>query len=299
MNRPIDLNLLRTFAAVAELGRISQAAKALQLPKSTVSRHIARLEQDLDRALFRRTSDGFNMTCDGRRLFEAAHPAVLALSDFSSGAAHAQSRVRIHAPAVYTHGLLSKVLPECMMDMADVSIEICVDERFAVPDPRQYDLVVFVGQVPDKNCELWSLPAVEARLYASPRLFSEAAPPMDVPDLLNWPLLCTGGNPELPRSLRLSDGRETRTAQFRSARLISEDPVVLARAAAAGVGIARLPCFLGRDFVHSGELVSVLPHLVADRHCVTLARSFRNTNPTAKMVAHRLVTAIGSGEALC
>lgn len=67
---------------------------------------------------------------------------------------------------------------------------------------------------------------------------------------------------------------------------------VLTHAALSGAGIARLPSFIGDGFVRSGELIQVMPEFVADRHSVTIARSFRNSNPDAKAAAELLVELI-------
>ena len=49
----MNLNELHTFLKVAELGSFNRAAKALTLPRSTVSRRVARLEQSLGVELIR------------------------------------------------------------------------------------------------------------------------------------------------------------------------------------------------------------------------------------------------------
>ena len=77
----LDLNLLRTFVAVADRRRISQAAELLGLPKSTVSRHIAKLEDDFGSRLFKRDSDGFELTPTGQRLYSRTRNAVHELSE--------------------------------------------------------------------------------------------------------------------------------------------------------------------------------------------------------------------------
>ena len=47
----LDLNDVRTFVAVAHAGTLTAAAKELQLPTSTVSRALTRLEQRLGSSL--------------------------------------------------------------------------------------------------------------------------------------------------------------------------------------------------------------------------------------------------------
>lgn len=57
------------FVRVAELGSVSRAAVAAEVPQSVVSRHIAQLEQDAGARLFRRTGRGVVMTELGQQLY--------------------------------------------------------------------------------------------------------------------------------------------------------------------------------------------------------------------------------------
>ena len=52
----LDLNDLRVFEGVAALRSFSAAARALELPKSSVSRSVARLETELGTRLLQRTT---------------------------------------------------------------------------------------------------------------------------------------------------------------------------------------------------------------------------------------------------
>jgi LysR family transcriptional regulator for bpeEF and oprC len=52
----LDLNDVRIFEKVASMKGFAAAARALGLPKSTVSRSIARLEAELGARLFHRTT---------------------------------------------------------------------------------------------------------------------------------------------------------------------------------------------------------------------------------------------------
>jgi DNA-binding transcriptional LysR family regulator len=68
----IDLNLLQTFVAVAELRSFTSAARYLNATQSTVSHQITRLEQQLGRKLLARTTRSTNLTEDGERLMSYA-----------------------------------------------------------------------------------------------------------------------------------------------------------------------------------------------------------------------------------
>jgi DNA-binding transcriptional LysR family regulator len=64
----IDLNKLRTFAAVAERGGVSLAARKLTLTRSAVSQSVAALEASLGVRLFDRVGRRLVLTQEGRRL---------------------------------------------------------------------------------------------------------------------------------------------------------------------------------------------------------------------------------------
>src|ERR1700722_7948502 len=61
----LDLNDLRVFERVASLRSFSAAARALGLPKSSVSRSVARLESELGTRLLQRTTREVELTESG------------------------------------------------------------------------------------------------------------------------------------------------------------------------------------------------------------------------------------------
>lgn len=72
----IDPNDLLIFAHVAELGSFSRAAERLGLPKSSVSRRLAALEQRLGERLLLRTTRRQTLTEFGQLLLEHARQVV-------------------------------------------------------------------------------------------------------------------------------------------------------------------------------------------------------------------------------
>ena len=72
----IDPNDLLIFARVAELGSFSRAADRMGLPKSSVSRRLAALEQRLGERLLLRTTRRQMLTEFGQQLLEHAKQVV-------------------------------------------------------------------------------------------------------------------------------------------------------------------------------------------------------------------------------
>src|SRR5262249_16031297 len=78
--RDIDISLLRAFVAVAETGRMTQAAKMVHLTQSAVSQKIRRLEDLLGLVLFESRPNTARLTRGGERFFNRAQ-RLIALND--------------------------------------------------------------------------------------------------------------------------------------------------------------------------------------------------------------------------
>jgi len=94
MNRPIDPQILRAFAAVARHGNVSRAAEQLHLSQPAVSLQLKALAAATGLALFTRTPHGLALTRDGAALLPQAEKALAALGDFAQAARGLQRTVR-------------------------------------------------------------------------------------------------------------------------------------------------------------------------------------------------------------
>jgi DNA-binding transcriptional LysR family regulator len=74
----VDLDAVRTFAAVADAGQFSEAAADLSVTQQAVSKRIAALEKDLGVRLFTRTTRGARLTVEGEAFLPHAHELLRA-----------------------------------------------------------------------------------------------------------------------------------------------------------------------------------------------------------------------------
>lgn len=78
--RNLDLTTLRSFAAVADNGGVTSAARMLNLTQSAVSMQIKRLEDLLGLTLLERAGRGVALTASGEQLLGYAR-RMIALND--------------------------------------------------------------------------------------------------------------------------------------------------------------------------------------------------------------------------
>src|SRR5690348_12669700 len=77
----IDLNHVATWVRVVEAGSFTAAALAQGVPKSSVSRAIQKLEDDLGLTLLQRTTRKLTLTRAGERYLASAREALRLLHD--------------------------------------------------------------------------------------------------------------------------------------------------------------------------------------------------------------------------
>lgn len=72
MGRAMELKSLHYFVRIAEIGSITRAASRLKIAQPALTRHVQRLEEEVDAALFTRANRGVRLTEAGQKLFDNA-----------------------------------------------------------------------------------------------------------------------------------------------------------------------------------------------------------------------------------
>lgn len=80
----ININSLKCFIKVAEAKSISRAAEELYITQPTLSRKLSKLEGEIGRTLFRRTSKGIELTPDGLIFFEQSKRLIASIDDLAN-----------------------------------------------------------------------------------------------------------------------------------------------------------------------------------------------------------------------
>ena len=147
MRRDIDIALLRAFVAVAETGRMTQAAKIIHITQSAVSQRIRRLEALLRLKLFERRSDSAHLTRDGERFMSRARQLIALndeiLNEMSGG--DFAGEIRIGVPHDVVGSLLPPVLREFRQTYPNILITLVSDVSSTIRkllDDREIDVAL-------------------------------------------------------------------------------------------------------------------------------------------------------------
>lgn len=124
----LDPELLRTFLAVERAGGFTAAGRLLGLRQSTVSGHVARLEQACGRELFRRDTRNLALTADGAAMVGFARNILEAHAQADRHFAHSHLTGLIRLGA--SDDLVGRELPDMLVEFGNshpgVDLELIV-----------------------------------------------------------------------------------------------------------------------------------------------------------------------------
>lgn len=261
----MELIDLRAFVRIAELLSISAAARKLSLPKSSVSRSLARLEADVGAALVDRSTRHVRLT-DAGMLFRPHALRILADVDEAGSALDGfagvpRGTLRVSVPFTFAVALIAPMLPSFLARYPEVRVMLDVDNRIIDMPVEPADLVIRVGVLPDSELIARHLMTTEVWTCASPAYLAKNGTPTSIDDLARHALI-GGFDRPTAWSYRSPDGKIAKF-EFRPANIVS-DSAVLAPMLVGGAGIGRLPDFLARASVSRGHLIRLLPDLSGD-----------------------------------
>lgn len=168
----MDLNLVSVFVRVVQTGSFTAAGHALGLPKSSVSRMVARLEDELGVRLLQRTTRALTLTDIGRGFYERARGALGSLEEAATLATDARSEprgvVRLTAPIGVGSAELAEVLARFHELHREIHVEVSLTDRFVDLVEEGFDLAIRAGRLDDSSLVARKVGSTDFMLYASP-----------------------------------------------------------------------------------------------------------------------------------
>ena len=259
----IDPNDLLIFASVAELGSFSRAAERLALPKSTVSRRLASLEQRLGERLLTRTTRRQSLTEFGLQLLEHARQVASEVEAVASLSERRQAtpsgRLRVSMPSDFASLLLADTLAAFVALYPAIQLDLDLSPRRVDLLGEGFDVALRMGHLPDDaSLAAKRLAVFSFGLYAAPSYLAEHGDPEHPDDLPRHEavrMLMANGE---AASWTLSK-EEERWQGTPPGRVSANAPELLIKLACAGAGIAAVPDYFAAAEVRRGTLRRVLP----------------------------------------
>jgi len=254
------LPLLPTLVSVARIGSVSQSARVLGVPRSTVSRRLARIESVVGFAIVERSSRKFLLTRSGRRLVDGAVEALARLETVNEQARAEDSdvsgvlKIAIPVGIAGAFGGWFFALLNARLPLVKIELTVTDHRTFRLEEGR--DLVLVLGTPQPSQWLRRRVGDTEMLAVASPRYLEHKGNPTTI-EALGEHLLLTWSDLGAPSWPRLGGGDFPVQPCFST-----NDFAMLRDLATAGIGIGLVPWHLVVTDLAKGTLVRVLPTLV-------------------------------------
>ena len=251
------LSAMALLVKVTELGSMSAAARALNMPLTTVSRHIGELESALGVRLLARTTRKLTLTDAGVDYVAAARRILEEVENAERQATgeyqEPKGELVISAPTMFGRQHVLTVISEFIARYPLIRVRLLLSDRNADLVSDHVDLAVRIGDLADSSMVATRLGTMRIVACAHPALLAKYGEPQRPRDLAALPIIRI----ESPMPYR---GWRFRAAE-REDQLINLPPVLsvttpesAADAARLGVGVARLLHYQALDGLRHGEL---------------------------------------------
>lgn len=256
-----DLNAIAVFASVVAHRSFRGAGRALGMPKSTVSAKVAELEAELGARLLERTTRSLRLTDAGRAYHERVTPALEALAvaahTVEELSAAPSGRLRVTTTVEGGQVLMGPLVAEYLTRHPNVEVDVHLADRHVDLIEEGFDLALRGGPLPDSTLVARKLTAPgRLRVYASPAYLARRGVPRRPQDLERHDCLVMSAQSK-PTSWSFQVRTKSVSVDVR-ARSQANSFVVLRDLAIAGVGVARLPDYIGGPAHDEGKLRPVL-----------------------------------------
>jgi len=251
-----DLNDVRIFVAIGRQGTLTAAAKELNLPTSTVSRALTRLEKQLNVLLVHRSSRGFILTDIGKEYLLTCRRALRTLRDgielLDMRRARPSGLIKLACPITMARSIFAPLLPTFLERYPELRVEIDPYVSGWDQEPREDVDVFFKLRAPrDSLRRVRPYPGTKRGLFASQEYVAARGNPSS-PDQLSTHICIGSGTWKLSRGAKV-------IAPNILFKVVASDPDLHLQLTLRGLGIAALPLWMAKGAEVRHRLIPILP----------------------------------------
>ncbi len=250
------LSELEAFAAVAETGGFSAAARTLGRTTSAVSKQIQSLEARLGVRLLHRTTRRVSLTEIGVAFRERVQGVLSDLGDAEAAAAELQAEprglLRVSMPTDFGRMQLAATLAAFATRHPGIRLEVDFSDRFVDVVEEGFDVVIRIANLADSTLVARRMGPCRRVLCAAPAYLESSGRPADPAELRGHTVIGYAYEQARPWRFRGTAAQET-TVNV-DPRHCANNGEMIRNMLVSGLGIALLPTFLVGDDLRAGRL---------------------------------------------
>ncbi|MCO4769446.1 MAG: LysR family transcriptional regulator [Deltaproteobacteria bacterium] len=250
------LSAMNVFVRVVDESSFTAAARSLGMPRSSVSRQLAALEEHLGARLLNRSTRTMALTEVGRAYYDRCVRILADIDEAETAVASLQTSprgtLRITAPLSFGQSFLGGTVARFLTEYPDVDVEMSLNDRVVDLVDEGFDLAIRIGRLPDSSLIARKIGTADSVLCASEAYLQRAGQPTDFASLKEHECL---------RYAFQTMGWRTRGGELLhvKGRMLANNGELLLQAALEGHGVLLSPLFIVGQALQRGELTRLLP----------------------------------------
>lgn len=274
------MHSMAVFRRVVEAKSFSAVARETNMSQSTVSKHIAALEERLGTKLLNRSTRSIKLTEAGKEYY---HHCIRILNDFheaeasvGKGKIKPTGTLRISTSAAFGRICILPYLDEFFIAYPDINVDLQFTDDYIDLVKAGIDLAIRIGPLEDSTLIARKIGSSPRVVVASPEYLVKHGRPKKPADLVKHECLFYSlqKTPDLWYFNSTQQGEESVHV---SGRFKASSPDAICDATAQGLGVSIVYEWYAREYISKGRLKVILPEykLTAyDIHAVYPERKF-------------------------
>ena len=274
------MHSMAVFRRVVEAKNFSAVARETNMSQSTVSKHIAALEERLGTKLLNRSTRSLKLTEAGKEYY---HHCIRILNDFQEaeasvgkGKINPTGILRMSTSATFGRTYLLPHLKEFFETYPEINIDLLFDDDYVDLVKEGIDLAIRIGPLADSTLIARKIGSSPRVVVASPEYLVKHGRPRKPVDLMKHSCLIytLQKSPDLWYFNSTQEGDESIRV---SGRLKASSPDAVCDATIEGLGISIVCEWHARKYIKTGALKVILPDYrptTYDIHAVYPERRF-------------------------
>ena len=258
----LDLNQLAIFIRVVDEGSFTAAGKALNVPKSRISRMVADLESSLGVRLLQRSTRQISLTQVGADYYNNCKHLVNEIMDvhtvISDRQDHPHGVLRISVPMVVGSGIFGRFVARFQKVYPDVRIEISHTDRQVNLIEEKFDLGLFLGEMPESSLVARTIAETESIICASPEYLAQLGKLKDPQDLAKLDVVKIGEGMQDELYEFIHSSGESSSVKIKPS-IVTNHIAAAMNCIVQGAGVGVVPMFMAGEYILSGRMIPLFP----------------------------------------
>lgn len=253
----MELNQMGIFATVVDQGSFTRASERLNMPKSTVSRQVSQLEQQLGARLLNRTTRQLKLTEVGKLYFEHCRRIVEEAAQAEQVVQKMQVEpsglLRVSMPLAFGTPFMQDIIESFLNTYPKVGLELVLDNRMVDIVEEEIDVAFRAGDMEDSSLIARPIGYGQLVICATPQYLDVHGEPLHPHELDGHEII---RHPSIPLVMHTKSAEAAIPAK---SRLLINDMSFIHKMTLRHMGVGIIPTMFALADIQSGTLKQLLP----------------------------------------